>query len=71
MIAVKLSVQQLIEALSRLSEKEKIRVREALNTDFEIADTELEELLNRKRDFQAGRVSSRPWAEIRRNYDRV
>ncbi|HQT59544.1 hypothetical protein [Daejeonella sp.] len=71
MIAVKLSVQQLIEALSGLSEKEKIRVREALNTDFEIADTELEELLNRKRDFQAGRVSSRPWAEIRRNYDRV
>jgi len=71
MIAVKLSVQQLIEVLSGLSEKEKTRVREALNKDFEIADIELEELLNRKRDFQAGRISSRPWAEIRRNYDSV
>ena len=71
MIAIKLSVQQLIEALSGLNEKEKIRVREALNKDFEISDTELEELLNRKRDFQAGRITSHPWAEIRKNYERI
>lgn len=71
MIAIKLSVQQLIEALSGLNENEKIRVREALNKDFEISDTELEELLNRKRDFQAGRITSRPWAEIRKNYERI
>jgi uncharacterized tellurite resistance protein B-like protein len=71
MIAIKLSLQQLIEAVSGLNEQEKILVREALNTDFEIDDIELEELLNRKRDFQAGRISSRPWAEIRRNYDRI
>ncbi len=71
MIAIKLSLQQLIEAVSGLNEQEKILVREALNTDFEIDDIELEELLNRKRDFQAGRISSHPWAEIRRNYDRI
>ena len=71
MIAIKLSVQQLIEALTGLNEKEKIQVREALNKDFEISDNELEELLNRKRDFQTGRITSRPWAEIRKNYERI
>ncbi len=71
MIVVKLSVQQLIEAISGLNEKEKIREREALNKDFEIDNADLEELLNRKRDFQAGRLSSRPWAEIRKNYDSI
>ncbi len=71
MIAIKLSVQQLIEALTGLNEKEKIQVREALNKDFEISDNELEELLNRKRDFQTGRITSRPWVEIRKNYERI
>lgn len=71
MIAIKLSVQQLIEALTGLNEKEKIQVREALNKDFEISDNELEELLNRKRDFQTGRITSRPWAEIWKNYERI
>lgn len=40
-------------------------------TDYTISDEDLQMLVKRKNDFLAGKTTSRPWSEIKKNYEGV
>ena len=71
MISVNLSIDQLIETVKGLNEDEKVQLRSVLNndSDIHISDEKITELLQRKQDFLDGRISSRPWEEIKKQYE--
>jgi len=71
MISVNLSIDQLIETVKGLNEDEKIQLRNVLNpnTDINVSDEKLAELNQRKLDFLDGKISSRPWEEIKKSYE--
>jgi hypothetical protein len=39
--------------------------------DYVLTDEQVQEMLNRKADFLAGKTTSRPWSEIKRKYEGV
>jgi hypothetical protein len=39
--------------------------------DYVLNDDEVQEMLKRKADFQAGKTTSRPWSQIKQKYEGV
>jgi len=71
MVSVNLSIDQLIETIKGLNEEEKIQIKFALDNDFYISDEKLADLVKRKQDLIEGKIGSRSWEEIKREYESV
>jgi len=71
MVSINISVDQLIEVIHGMDEVEKIRIKSALEDDFVISDEAKAEFLNRKKEFLARNISSRPWSEIQARYESI
>ena len=71
MVSINISVDQLIEVIHGMDEVEKIRIKSALEDDFVISDEAKAEFLNRKKEFLAGNISSKPWSEIQARYESI
>lgn len=39
--------------------------------DFVLTDEQVKEMVKRKTDFLAGKITSRPWSEIKQRYEGV
>ncbi|SEJ46296.1 hypothetical protein SAMN04487995_4791 [Dyadobacter koreensis] len=71
MVSVNLSIDQLIETIKGLNEEEKIQIKFALDNDFYVSDEKLADLVKRKQDLIEGKIGSRSWEEIKREYESV
>ena len=71
MVSVNLSIDQLIETIKGLNEEEKIQIKFALDNDFYVSDEKLADLVKRKQDLIEGKIGSRSWEEIKREYKSV
>jgi tRNA U34 5-carboxymethylaminomethyl modifying enzyme MnmG/GidA len=69
MVSINISVDQLIEVISGMDEVEKIQIKDALEYDYTVSEEAKVELLNRKREFLEGKITSKPWAEIKSRYE--
>ena len=41
------------------------------NDDYILTDAEIQEMIRRKTDFLDGKITSRPWKEIKQKYEGV
>lgn len=67
----RVSIDQLVNLIKSLDEVDKIRVRSALDEDFDLSAQGLDELLKRKAAFKEGKLSSKPWNEIKKDFGSV
>ncbi|MCF2442449.1 hypothetical protein L0657_00675 [Dyadobacter sp. CY345] len=71
MVSVNLSIDQLIETIKGLNEEEIIQIKLALDHDFYVSDEKMADLVKRKQDLIEGKIGSRSWEEIKKEYESV
>ncbi|MGN7886891.1 hypothetical protein [Dyadobacter sp. 22481] len=63
-----LSFDQLADLIQSLDEVDKSKVSRALQEGFELSPEGLDELLKRLAAFDDGKLSARPWNDIKKDF---
>lgn len=66
-----LSLDQLVDVVKNLEEADKIQISGNSIEDFNLSAEGLKELLKRKAAFEEGKLSARPWNDIKKDFGAI
>ena len=64
-ISVNLPFEELLKIINKLAPKEKGEIAKLLIKENEISEKQWAEAINRKKDFEEGKISSESWKSLK------